>query len=125
MPTEKSLTSVLARLRKNSKFREAFDEQGPEFERVRSIIEARMRNNMSQADLARKIRTHQPSIARLENPEYRGGSLSMLRKVAEVTDSRLVIRLEPKKRAQQGNRKKFERALKKVADLEPKDRDRM
>ena len=124
MPTEKSWTSVLTKLRKNPKFREAYEEQSPEFERARSIIEARLRNHMSQADLARKIRTHQPSIARLENPEYRGGSLSMLRKVAEVTDSRLVIRLEPKERARRGSRQKFERALKKVADVEPEERDR-
>ena len=98
MSPEKPWASVRKKLRENPKFRDAYNEQSPEFERVRSIIEARLRNNLSQADLARKIKTHQPSIARLENPEYKGGSLAMLRKVAEATGSRLVIRLEPKEK---------------------------
>ena len=122
MPAEKSWDSVHTKLRKNPKFREAYDEQSPEFDRVRSIIEARIRNNMSQADLARMVHTHQPSIARLENPEYQGGTLSMLRKVAEATHSRLVIKLEPKERARRGSRRKLERALKKVADVAPEER---
>ncbi len=98
MSPEKSWTRVRAKLLEKPGVRHAYDEQSPEFDRVRSIIEARLRNNLSQADLARKIKTHQPSIARLENPEYKGGSLTMLRKVAEATDSRLVIRLEPKEK---------------------------
>ncbi|MSS72684.1 MAG: XRE family transcriptional regulator [Candidatus Latescibacteria bacterium] len=125
MSPEKSWASVRTKLLKYPEFRDAYDEQGPEFERVRSIIEARLRHNMSQADLAQKIKTCQPSIARLENPEYQGGSLSMLRRIAEATDSRLVIRLEPKERERRGSRRKFERALKKVADAEPEEQDRL
>ena len=49
MPKEKSWASVRGKLRKNPKFRRAYEEQSPEFQRVRSIIDARLRNNMSQA----------------------------------------------------------------------------
>ena len=95
MSAEKPWSSVRKKLRKNPEFRFEYEKQRPEFERVRSIIEARLRNHMSQADLAEKIGTHQPSIARLENPAYKGGSLAMLQKIAEATGSRLVVRLEP------------------------------
>ena len=96
MPAEKSWSSVRKKLQVNPAFRQAYEEEKPEFERARSIIEARLRNNMSQADLAKRIGTQQPSIARLEDPDYQGGSLTMLNKIAQATNSRLVVKLEPK-----------------------------
>ncbi len=95
MPVEKSWTRVRKKLESNPAFVEAYEDQQPEFERARSIIEARLRNNMSQADLAKEIGTKQPSIARLEDPDYQGGSLTMLQKIAKATNSRLVVKLEP------------------------------
>ena len=41
MPAEKSWSSVHKKLRKNPEFRSEYDKQKPEFERIRSIIEAR------------------------------------------------------------------------------------
>ncbi len=95
MPIEKPWTRLRKKLASNPAFVEAYENQQPEFERARSIIEARLRNNMSQADLAREIGTKQPSIARLEDPDYQGGSLAMLQRIAKATHSRLVVKLEP------------------------------
>ena len=44
MPTDKSWSSVRGKLKKNPKFRSAYEEQSPEFQRVRSIIDARLRS---------------------------------------------------------------------------------
>jgi ribosome-binding protein aMBF1 (putative translation factor) len=95
MSVEKSWSSVRRKLARHPAFCQAYEDERPEFERARTIIEARLRNNLSQAELAGRIGTQQPSIARLEDPDYQGGSLAMLKKIARVTHSRLVVRLEP------------------------------
>jgi transcriptional regulator with XRE-family HTH domain len=59
----------------------------------REMIAARKRAGLSQHELARRMGTTQSTIARLE----RGGrspNLSTLRKLAEVTGSQLVVRLD-------------------------------
>lgn len=96
MSVERPWSMVRKKLQANPAFQQAYEDQKPEFERARSIIKARLRNNMSQGELAEKIGTKQPSIARLEDPEYQGGSLAMLNKIAEATNSRLIVKLEPK-----------------------------
>lgn len=68
----------------------------PEYELARSILNQRLRKNMTQEQLAQKIGTKQPGIARLESRNYGRASISMLKKIAEALDAQLVIRLEPK-----------------------------
>ena len=74
----------------------AFDELlasiNPEFALRKEIAQARQRAGLSQAELARRMKTRQSAIARLE----RGGrspNIKTLRKLAEATGSRLEIRL--------------------------------
>jgi transcriptional regulator with XRE-family HTH domain len=45
-------------------------------------------------DLARKLKTSQQQISRLESPGYEGHSLSMLRRVAKVLHARVRVILE-------------------------------
>ena len=56
------------------------------------IYEARKRAGMTQAELARLVGTKQPVISQLEDAEYRGHSLAMLRRIAEALGKRLIIR---------------------------------
>ena len=56
------------------------------------IYEARRRAGMTQAELARLVGTKQPVISQLEDANYRGHSLAMLRRIAEALGKRLVIR---------------------------------
>ena len=62
------------------------------------IYDARTQAGLTQRQLAGLIGTKQPVIARLEDADYDGHSLSMLRRIADVLNRRLEIRLSPVKR---------------------------
>jgi len=81
---------------KDPEFRRAYDELEPEFAIIRQIIDLRLKRKLSQAQLAKRIGTQQPSIARME---ARGsvGNLDYLRRVANALDARLEVRLVPRK----------------------------
>jgi transcriptional regulator with XRE-family HTH domain len=55
------------------------------------IHNAREAAALTQAELAERLGTHQPVIARLENADYDGHSLAMLRRIAEVLSKRLRV----------------------------------
>src|SRR5882762_3927576 len=55
----------------------------------------RQQAGLSQAELARKLKTTQQQISRLESPRYEGHSLSMLRRVARALRARVRIVFEP------------------------------
>jgi predicted transcriptional regulator len=59
------------------------------------IYEVRTKAGLTQKELAELIGTKQPVIARLENADYEGHSLSMLQKIAHVLDKRVEIHLAP------------------------------
>lgn len=83
-----------AQLLNDPEIKEEYDRLEPEYELIKSIIRERLRQNMTQEQLAEKIGAQKTSIARLENPNYEK-SLPMLKKIAQALDCRLVIRLEP------------------------------
>ena len=62
------------------------------------IFDARNSAGLTQTQLAGLIGTKQPVIARLEDSNYRGHSLSMLIRIAHALNRRLDIRLMPEKR---------------------------
>ena len=59
-----------------------------------AILVAQMREaaGLSQSELAARIGTSQPVIARLENAAYQGQSLKMLEKIAAVCGVTLTLR---------------------------------
>jgi transcriptional regulator with XRE-family HTH domain len=59
------------------------------------IYEARTKAGLTQKQLAELIGTKQPVIARLEDADYEGHSLSMLQKIAHTLNQRVVIHLTP------------------------------
>jgi predicted transcriptional regulator len=59
------------------------------------IYEVRTKAGLTQKELAELIGTKQPVIARLEDADYEGHSLSMLQKIAHVLDKRVEIHLAP------------------------------
>jgi len=83
-----------AQLLNDPGIKEEYDRLEPEYELIKSIIRERLRQNITQEQLAEKIGAQKTSIARLENPNY-VKSLPMLKKIAQALDCRLVIRLEP------------------------------
>lgn len=65
---------------------------------ARMIYDARTRAGLSQRELAELMGTKQPVIARLEDAEYEGHSLTMLQRIAAALGHRLELRLVPEKR---------------------------
>ena len=77
-------------------FAERFERAGEAWDVALQIAALREKAGLSQKDLARKLRTSQQQISRLESPSYEGHSLSMLRRVAKVLRARVRVVLEPK-----------------------------
>ncbi len=71
-------------------YRAAYDKLGPEFELARSVIEARTRAGLTQEQLAKRMKTTQSVIARLESGRTRP-STKTLEKLARATGTRLRI----------------------------------
>ena len=59
------------------------------------IYQSRMAAGLTQAELARMVGTQQPVIARLEDADYQGHSLSMLQRIASALKQRIAIRFIP------------------------------
>jgi ribosome-binding protein aMBF1 (putative translation factor) len=62
------------------------------------IHDARTKAGLSQRQLADLIGSKQPVIARLEDADYKGHSLTMLQRIAEVLEKRLEVRFVPSKK---------------------------
>ena len=71
------------------------------------LYEARTKAGLTQKELADLVGTKQPVIARLEDAEYQGHSLTMLQRIATALDRHLEIRLTPVK----GNLRPARRAV--------------
>jgi len=61
------------------------------------IYDARSQAGLTQQQLAELIESSQPVIARLEDADYDGHSLTILQRIAEALDRRLEITLAPRK----------------------------
>jgi ribosome-binding protein aMBF1 (putative translation factor) len=59
---------------------------------ARMIYEARTAAGLTQKELAERVGTKQPVIARLEDADYAGHSLSMLHRIAAALGKELDIR---------------------------------
>lgn len=57
------------------------------------LYETRIKAGLTQKELADLIGTKQPVIARLEDADYEGHSLSMLQKIASALNKRVEIHL--------------------------------
>jgi DNA-binding XRE family transcriptional regulator len=89
--------TILAQHLKDPKVRRAYEELEPEFEIVRQIIDLRIKRKMTQAQLAKRVGTAQPNIARLENRRHPSKEIDLLRRVAAALDAKLEVRLVPRK----------------------------
>ena len=79
---------------KHAEYRTTYDGLGPEFEISRSLIEARTRVKLTQAQLAQRMNTTQSVVARLESGRTLP-STRTLEKIAQATRTRLRISFDP------------------------------
>ena len=70
------------------------------------LYELRRRAHLTQAELARKVGTSVSAISRLEDADYEGHSLSMLRRIAAALNREVEIRFVPKSGRQAPARKR-------------------
>ena len=71
------------------------DEARASFEIARTIYELRTKARLSQRELAERVGTSTSVICRLEDDDYEGHSLTMLRRIAKALNRRLDIRFLP------------------------------
>src|SRR5436190_5704970 len=74
------------------------EQQRADDEIARKIYELREQAGMTQARLAKLIGTTPSVISRLEDSEYQGHSLTMLKRIAAAVDKSVEIRFVPRKR---------------------------
>ncbi|MEP7012691.1 MAG: helix-turn-helix transcriptional regulator [Acidobacteriota bacterium] len=58
---------------------------------ARQILELRTQAGLTQKELAEKVQTTQSVISRLEDADYEGHSLSMLRRISDVLGASLEV----------------------------------
>ena len=80
---------------KEPKYRKAYQALEDEFALAGAVIDARIRSGLTQQQLARKMGTTQPVVARLESGTARP-SLRTLERLARATGSRLLIKFQPR-----------------------------
>jgi ribosome-binding protein aMBF1 (putative translation factor) len=88
------ITEMHQRWMKEPKYRKAYEALEDEFAVAKAVIAARNRAGLTQMELAKKMGTTQPVVARLEGGRIRP-SLRTLQRLAQATGSRLTIRFEP------------------------------
>jgi ribosome-binding protein aMBF1 (putative translation factor) len=83
---------------KDPNFKERFEKAGEAWNVAIQIASLRKRCGLSQKELARRLKTSQQQISRLESPSYEGHSLSMLRRVADVLGATVHVEIKEKTR---------------------------
>ena len=89
----------LAEQMKDPAFAARFEAAGEAWDVSVQLAALRQQAGFSQKDLARKLKTSQQQVSRLESPGYEGHSLSMLRRVAKVLHARVRVVFEPEAEA--------------------------
>ena len=69
---------------KNSEFRKEYEDLEEEFEIAEEVIKLRLKSGLTQKALAKRVKTSQPTIARLESGRYRNVSLSFLKRIGRA-----------------------------------------
>ena len=93
------ITEMHKKWMKEPKYKKAYDALEEEFVLARAVMDVRNRAGLTQEELARKMGTTQPVVARLESGRSRP-SMRTLERLAEATGSRLAhqLRAAPAKR---------------------------
>jgi len=99
MARTKNALEIIDRLTgDDAELRAMIDEETINAQVAQMIFAARTQVGLTQNELAERIGTRQPVIARLEDADYAGHSLSMLQRVAAALGKSLEIRLLSSKR---------------------------
>src|SRR5256884_8132162 len=87
---------------KDPVFAERFERAGEAWDVALQLAALREKAGLSQVELARKLKTTQQQISRLESPGYEGHSLSTLRRVARALNAHVRVIFETKGKSATG-----------------------
>ena len=74
-----------------------YEQAAADVDIARAIYDMRAQAGLTQRQLAKKVGTTASVICRLEDADYEGHSLAMLRRIAEALGKRMEIRFLPAK----------------------------
>lgn len=94
MKTIKAKDLHTARMAQSPEYREAYEGLDDEFALVSSLLEARTRAHLSQAEVANRMGTTESAVSRLESGRVKP-STRTLERYAKATGHKLRISLEP------------------------------
>lgn len=86
-----SFESVLKEHLKDPEFRKEWERSEPEYQLNRAIIRARIDKKMTQKELAKKAKTTQAVISRIQNSSV-SPTLAMVQRIAEALGKKLEIK---------------------------------
>lgn len=78
---------------KDPVFRKAWKKTRVEYEVARALISARIKNKMTQTQLAKRMKTRQSVISRVENAQTKP-TLSFMQRLADALGGKLRVSLE-------------------------------
>ena len=93
--TTDAIEILRRRAMKDPKLQELYEEEKINFQAAVAIRRAREAAGLTQGQLAKRLGTTQSVISRLEDADYEGHTLKMLKRIAEALKQRVVIHLEP------------------------------
>lgn len=94
----------------DAKKAESFEAELANADVARRIFDLRSRAGLTQGELAKLVGTTASAISRLEDADYEGHSLAMLRRVAAALSKRVEIRFVPVKGASAGVKPRVRRS---------------
>ncbi|MBI3468375.1 MAG: helix-turn-helix transcriptional regulator [Planctomycetes bacterium] len=89
---------MVKKMLKNPRVRAEYDAQAEEFALLYELLQARQRAGLTQAEVAARMGTKPPAVARLEGgggSKRHSPSLATLRNYAQAVGCRLEIKLRP------------------------------
>lgn len=95
----KSHNQMVSEWVKNPSFKKEYDALEPEFALFDELLKARCRAGLTQTDVAERMGTKTPAVARLESgggSKKHSPSISTLRKYAKAVGCDLEVRLIPR-----------------------------
>ncbi len=80
---------------RDPEFAARFERAGEAWDVALQLAALRVQAGLSQKELARRLKTSQQHISRLESPSYEGHSLANLRRVAHALNARVRVVFDP------------------------------
>lgn len=87
-----SFEEMKADMLKDEEFKIEYEKLKPRYEAIEQIIRARKEQNITQAELAKRVGTQKSNISRLESGTY-NPSLDFLAKIAESLGKKISVTL--------------------------------